>query len=155
QLAKWTQGGGGSGGGVKFAEYPVFFLPDSGVKRERFDIPAVAAVAKDQAPQLVDHDALIGLVLERVVSAQNGASRGVVGVDRRVALAEVADEECASEDAETRGRNCQTPGRVELAVVDAEGWVANSVGVEFTNETFPNPCDAQTCHRVNLRVSDV
>src|SRR5205814_2085913 len=67
---------------------------------------------------------------------QKGAGRWVVSVDGGVALAEVSDEERAAEDAERGGRNGDTPRRVERAVVNAEGRIANAIGIEPPDESI-------------------
>src|SRR5215207_617299 len=109
----------------------MLFFGGAGGEVERVHVAARAAVAEGERPKLVNLDAVAALVLKR---AEERAGRRVEGVDGGVALAEVADEERAAEDAEGGGRECDAPRRVERAVVDAEGQVAHAVGVEAADE---------------------
>ena len=144
------------GGGrrrVELAEKTVLLFGRTSREVERARIAARAAVAEAECPQLVNLDAVAGFVLER---AEEGAGRGVEGVDARAALAEVADEERAAEDAERCGRDDEAPRRVErAAVVDGEQRVFDAVGVEPADEAVADALHVFPCNRVNLRVGDV
>src|SRR4051794_12525242 len=110
----------------------MLLFPDARREIERVDIAARAAVAEAQRPELVDLDPVAGFVLER---AEECAGRRIEGVNARITFAEVADEQRVAENAEARGRNCNSPRRIERAVVDAKGQVADAVRVKAPDET--------------------
>src|SRR5882724_10748739 len=137
---------------TKFAEQAMFFLTDPGTKIKRVHVAARAAVANGERPKLVNHDAITVLVLYR---AEERAGRRIVGVDGRVPRAEIADDERAAEDAERCGREDDAPRRVECAVIDAEGQIAHTVGVEAADEAVPDTFLVKAGHGVHLRIEDV
>src|SRR4051812_42407565 len=115
-------------------------------------VAASAAIAEGQRPELVDLDAVTGLVLER---AEECAGGRVVGMDAGIAFAEIADEQRAAEDTETGWSERATPGRIEGAVVDPESQIADAIRVETPNEAVPNAFFIFARHGINLGVHDV
>ena len=148
---KLNQRSGAGGRRVELAKQAVLFLSDTSREVKRVDVAAGAAVAELEVPQLVDHDAVAALVLER---AKEGAGSRVVGVNAGIAFTKVADEERAAEDAESGGREVDAPGRIERAVVDAEGQVADAVGVEPADEPVADAFLVKPA-RADLGIGDV
>ena len=145
--------GGRGGRRVELAEQAVLLLADAGGEVERVHVAAVAAVAELQGPQLVDHDAVAALVLER---AEEGAGRRVVGVDAGVALAEVADEQRAAEDAERWRARCVTPhGALSAPLLIPKVRSRTPLALNRRTKPLPTPVLGRDPPGADLGVGDV
>src|SRR5262245_56565952 len=100
-----------SAGGLDASEEPVRSAAGAGGEVERVRRPGRAAVAERQAPQLLDLDHLAVRVLQRTAELPVAIRLLMVGVDRSVA--EVADQQIATEGPEVGRGERQSPGGVE------------------------------------------
>src|SRR5689334_14722139 len=109
----------------------MLLFANAGAEIKRVHVAAAAAVAELQRPQLVNNDAVAGLILQRT---QERAGCRVVSVDRRITFAEITDEQSISENAERGRRDDHAPGRVESPVVNGERKIADAVRIELADE---------------------
>src|ERR1044072_6822011 len=86
---KLDQRSSSRGGRIEFTEQAVLLFADTCGEVKGIHITAVATITELQPPQFVDLDADAGFILQR---AKKRARGRVVGVNRRIALAEIADE---------------------------------------------------------------
>src|ERR1051326_417939 len=86
---KLNQRSSSRGGRIEFTEQAVLLFADTCSEVKRIHITAANAVTELQRPQFVDLDADAGFILQR---AKKRARGRVVGVNRWIALAEIADE---------------------------------------------------------------
>src|SRR5260221_7830958 len=116
---------------------------------ERGGVAASHSVTKGYGPKAGDNNRTTQLVIER---AKKRARAYVEGVD--LAVAEVADQERVSKRAETGGRDCYSPRRIERAIRN-QTTEEVTVCIELTDETISWSVKALTRYWIDLRIEDV
>ena len=86
----------GSGAGAKLPKRPCGFIIGAGGEIEVVRIPAIAAIAEDQAPEAVDDDRVAIDIFE---SAQKCTGSWIEGIN--LAIAEVAHQQVIAEFTKT------------------------------------------------------
>jgi hypothetical protein len=117
------------------AEESMYFVAGT---RAEIDFPGAAAlstVADRESPQSIDHDGGVGDVLKGTVGGERGE---VEGID--LAIAEVADQQIAGDGSEARGRNRQTPWRIQWTL-SGNSSEETSIGVEGVDKAVARSRD--------------
>jgi len=87
--------------------------------------------------------------------AEKRTSSRVVSVNAGIALAEIANQQCAAENSETGCSECDTPRWVQSAIIDTKRQISNAIRIEPANEAVAHSFLVKPRHRINLRIGDI